>query len=67
LLERIRALALQCTVVSSDAYGIPSNAKEGIAFAFFAKAFLEELPIHLPRTTGATKKIVLGSHSKGTR
>ncbi len=67
LLDRIRINAPKARVVSSDFCGIPANAKEAIAFAFFGKAFLEEMPIHLPLTTGASRKIILGSHSIGMR
>jgi anhydro-N-acetylmuramic acid kinase len=53
-------------VLQSDALGIPANAKEAIAFAFFAKAFLEDIPIHLPETTGAKRVAKLGSLSCGS-
>ncbi len=61
------ALTSKLRVAVSDTFGVSANAKESIAFAFFAKAFLEELPVHLPHTTGASKKIILGSLSKGSR
>ena len=67
LMERIQFHAPNAHVVSSDLYNIPAKAKEAIAFAFFGKAFLEEIPIHLPQTTGASRKIILGSHSLGMR
>ena len=54
------------SVTTSDAYGIPAKAKEAIAFAFFAKAFIENIPIHLPATTGARRRATLGSLSRGT-
>ena len=66
LMERIAANASDARVVSSDVFGIPSNAKEAIAFAFFAKAFVEAMPIHLPNTTGATKRVTLGSLSRAS-
>ncbi len=65
LLERIAANAPNASVVTSDTYGIPPQAKEAIAFAFFAKAFIENIPIHLPKTTGAKRKVILGSLSRG--
>jgi anhydro-N-acetylmuramic acid kinase len=64
LIERIEANVHDARVVSSDAYAIPSNAKEAIAFAFFAKAFVEAIPIHLPHTTGASRQTSLGSLSR---
>ncbi len=66
LLERMKANASpHASICSSDAYGIPSKAKEAIAFAFFARAFVEEIRIHLPKTTGASRQTALGSLSRG--
>ncbi|MHB8392508.1 MAG: anhydro-N-acetylmuramic acid kinase [Acidobacteriaceae bacterium] len=68
LLERIsQNLGAGSRVVTSAAYGIPPKAKEAMAFAFFAKAFVEEMPIHLPLTTGARCRAMLGSLSRGSR
>jgi anhydro-N-acetylmuramic acid kinase len=58
-------LATHLRVTISDILGIPVLLKEAIAFAFFAKARIESLVIHLPSTTGANKSIVLGSLSQG--
>jgi anhydro-N-acetylmuramic acid kinase len=66
MIERIRANTHDARVVSSDVYAIPANAKEAIAFAFFAKAFVEAIPIHLPHTTGASHRVTLGSLSRGS-
>jgi anhydro-N-acetylmuramic acid kinase len=63
LIERLEANAPFARVASSELYGIPVNAKEAIAFAFFAKAFVEDIAIHLPSTTGAIRKATLGSMS----
>jgi anhydro-N-acetylmuramic acid kinase len=66
LLERMNANALEHMIIqSSDTFGIPPKAKEAIAFAFFAYAFVESIPIHLPSTTGATRRTTLGTLSKG--
>ena len=66
LLERMNTNALPHTSIhSSDAFGIPPKAKEAIAFAFFAHAFVESIPIHLPSTTGASRRTTLGTLSKG--
>jgi len=65
LLERIAANAANAGVFTSETYGIPPKAKEAIAFAFFAKAFIENIPIHLPTTTGAQRQVTLGSLSRG--
>jgi anhydro-N-acetylmuramic acid kinase len=66
LMERLRASITNARVASSDVFGIPSNAKESIAFAFFAKAFVERIAIHLPQTTGAAHRTALGSLSRGS-
>jgi anhydro-N-acetylmuramic acid kinase len=66
LLERMKTNALpQASIHSSDAFVIPAKAKEAIAFAFFAHAFVEAIPIHLPSTTGASRQTTLGTLSKG--
>lgn len=65
LLERLRVLIPGCTVTTSADLGILPEAKEGVAFAFFAKAFLDEIPIHLPKTTGASRTQILGSLARG--
>jgi anhydro-N-acetylmuramic acid kinase len=66
LMERLQANGTSAHVTSSDVFGIPANAKESIEFAFFAKAFVEEIVIHLPQTTGASHRVSLGSLSRGS-
>lgn len=67
LVERIKDLLQHgSTVVLSHELGIDPQAKESIAFAFFAKARIEEQRIHLPKTTGASRKILLGSIATGS-
>ncbi|MDP4220232.1 MAG: anhydro-N-acetylmuramic acid kinase [Bacteroidota bacterium] len=65
LCKRIGDLLPHIKFRISDEVGIPSQAKEALAFALFAKAFLDGSHIHLPKTTGASKKIILGSLSHG--
>jgi len=65
LCERIQSLLPRISFMISDEIGIPSQAKEALAFAWFAKAFLDDEYIHLPKTTGAKRRIILGSLSKG--
>ncbi len=64
LMESLRR-ARNCVVTTSESLGIPVHEKEAIAFAYFAKAFIDDELIHLPRTTGATKQVMLGCMSKG--
>jgi anhydro-N-acetylmuramic acid kinase len=65
LSEQITNLLPKMKFRISDEIGIPSQAKEALAFAYFAKAFLGNDHIHLPNTTGAKRKNILGSLSKG--
>jgi anhydro-N-acetylmuramic acid kinase len=66
LLERMKAnAASNASIHSSDVFDIPAKAKEAIAFAFFAHAFVEEIQIHLPKTTGASRRTTLGTLSRG--
>ena len=65
LMERLQSLLPSARVMTSDEIGIPSEAKEAIAFAYFAKSFIENISIHLPGTTGARKRLILGSLSRG--
>jgi anhydro-N-acetylmuramic acid kinase len=41
--------------------GIPSEAKEAIAFALIAAATLDGVPANIPSCTGASRAVVLGS------
>lgn len=64
LMERLQHAMGRAVINTSDELGIPSQSKEALAFAWFAKAFLNDTIIHLPSTTGARKKIPLGSLAK---
>ncbi len=66
LMGRLQELLPRATVVTSDTYGIASELKEALAFAYFAKAFVDQDRIHLVQTTGASRQIILGSLSRGT-
>ncbi|HET6512786.1 MAG TPA: anhydro-N-acetylmuramic acid kinase [Candidatus Kapabacteria bacterium] len=67
LVERIRALLNEgSSVVLSHELGIEEQAKESIAFAYFAKARMENMRIHLPKTTGASRSAILGSIASGS-
>jgi anhydro-N-acetylmuramic acid kinase len=45
----------------ADEFGIPSPAKEAIAFALLGAATLDGLPGNIPAATGARRGVVLGS------
>lgn len=52
-------------VRTHEAYGIPSEAKEAIAFALLAYLTVMGRPGNLPNATGATKPVVLGVIAPG--
>jgi|Deesub1362B_J571_1020462.scaffolds.fasta_scaffold08264_2 anhydro-N-acetylmuramic acid kinase len=60
LVERIRAQFHGVSVLSSDSFGFPDDAKEAACFAFLAFRTLKGLPANLPRVTGAERTAVLG-------
>jgi len=57
LTDRLRPAA----VTSTDAVGIPGDAKEAVAFAILAAATLRGIPAHAPAATGAARPVLLGS------
>jgi anhydro-N-acetylmuramic acid kinase len=48
-------------VKTSDEFGVPSEAKEAIAFALLGAATLDHFPSNVPTATGAGRAVVLGS------
>ncbi len=49
------------TVSTTDDLGIPSDAKEAVAFALLGAATLDGEPGNVPAATGARRRVVLGS------
>jgi anhydro-N-acetylmuramic acid kinase len=49
-----------CTVMPIDAAGIPSQAKEAVAFALLAWQTWHRLPGNVPAATGASRPAILG-------
>ncbi len=48
-------------LLTTDAFGIPTDAKEAIAFALLGAATLDGVPSNVPSATGARRAVVLGS------
>jgi len=62
LMKMLRASLepLGCKVMVSDKLGVPSQAKEAVAFALLAWQTWHKLPGNIPAATGAKKAAVLG-------
>ena len=60
LRERLAACFEPVRVVTSDDRGMPSDAKEAIAFAVLANQTITGRPGNLPGATGADRMVVLG-------
>lgn len=52
-----------CKLMSTDAVGIPSQAKEAVAFALLAWQTWHRLPGNVPAATGASRPAILGEIS----
>jgi anhydro-N-acetylmuramic acid kinase len=61
--RRLEAAVAPIMLVDSDALGVPSQAREAMAFALLANDALLGLPASLPSVTGARRASVLGKLS----
>lgn len=61
LVSRIAALLPSVWVCTQDERGYSSDAKEAIAFAILGNQTLQGRPSNIPRATGASEPVVLGS------
>jgi anhydro-N-acetylmuramic acid kinase len=61
ILARLRRRLPSAQVLRSDDVGVPSQAKEAVAFALLGAATLDGLPGNVPTATGAQRAVVLGS------
>ncbi len=61
LMEHLQQLLTPIPVRSIASYGIPPLAKEPVTFALLASRAIRGLPNHLPETTGAQSRCVLGT------
>lgn len=60
LLQRLCRLSPDCTFDTTDAWGVPPEWIEAVAFAWLAKQRLDGCPTNLPEVTGANSSIPLG-------
>jgi anhydro-N-acetylmuramic acid kinase len=61
MMDLIRRGLPRCAVRTIDEFGIPSAAKEAMAFALLGAATLDGVPGNVPAATGASKAVVLGA------
>lgn len=54
-----------CRVMTTDAMGIPTQAKEAVAFALLAWQTWHQLPGNIPSATGAKRPAILGQITPG--
>ncbi len=67
IMDMLRGALPGLDICQTDALGVPSDAKEAIAFAVLANATVEGRPGNLPGATGASKPVVLGVVAPGRR
>jgi len=60
LMQRLMTCLQNCSIQSTEVFGIHPDWVESAAFAWLAKQTLEGKPGNLPSVTGATKAVVLG-------
>ena len=60
LLKKLKDGFRDCQVFTSDQYGIPTDAREAIAFAILGNECIMGTPANVPHATGAEKRVVLG-------
>ncbi|BAL80429.1 anhydro-N-acetylmuramic acid kinase [Caldisericum exile] len=65
LVENIKRLLNDFEVKHSDNFGIPSEAKEAVAFGVYAIRSKLKLKSHLPQTTGSKSDYIMGSLTYG--
>jgi len=67
LMESLAGRLAPVPIRPSDDLGLPIDAREAVAFALLADAFLMGVPSNVPAVTGAGHPVVLGSLVPGPR
>ena len=67
VLTRMLRNRLRLPVLLHEDFGIPSEAKEAIAFAILGNQTMEGKPGNVPSATGASRPVVLGTICPGKR
>jgi anhydro-N-acetylmuramic acid kinase len=67
LVRMIQERVAPARVTTHEEFGIPSDAKEAIAFALLGYETLNGRPSNVPSATGASKAVVLGSITPSAR
>ncbi len=57
----MEGLRQSLSLVATDEIGVPSDAKEALAFALLGAATIDGVPSNVPSATGARRAVVLGS------
>lgn len=65
IMRRLAARFAPIAVRSSDAYGLPVDAKEAIAFAILASDRIDGRATNVPSVTGARRRVLLGKITEG--
>jgi anhydro-N-acetylmuramic acid kinase len=63
LMKRLQENMPQLSLCSSESFGINSDAKEAMCFAYLCYRTLSGLPSNIPSVTGASREAILGSIS----
>jgi anhydro-N-acetylmuramic acid kinase len=66
LLTMLRNAIPDITIRTSDQYGIPSNARESIAFAILGNETICGVSASVPQATGAEHAVMLGKFTPGS-
>lgn len=63
LIELIESKLESVNILSTDDFGLPTDAKEAVCFAYLAYLHIKGKTGNLPKVTGSSKKVILGVSS----